>query len=75
MQPYGRPGQAQGVTAYDSGPDFIRIEFVDGSLYRYDASRPGWAHVAKMKMLAERGEGLTTYINRHVRDNYAEHER
>jgi hypothetical protein len=75
MRPYGRPDQDQGVVAYDLGADFIRIEFVDGSIYRYDASRPGVEHVDRMKALAEAGRGLTTYINQHVRENYARRER
>ena len=27
-------------------------------------------HIAKMKELAEKGRGLNTYINQHVRKNY-----
>jgi hypothetical protein len=39
--------------------------------YSYDATKPGTKHVDAMKRLALAGEGLTTYVNQHVRENYA----
>jgi hypothetical protein len=75
MHPYGRPDRDQGVVAYETGDDFIRLLFVDGSVYLYNAQQPGAKHVDEMKELAERGEGLTTYVNRFVRKAYAARER
>jgi hypothetical protein len=63
------------VVAYEAGSDFIRLLFVDGSVYRYDAERPGARQVEEMKALAARGEGLTTYVSRFVRKAYAARER
>lgn len=71
MKQYGIAHDDQGVAAYEIGDDFIRIQFVDGSVYVYDAVRPGRYHVEQMKILAEAGKGLTTYINRHVGKAYA----
>ena len=60
-----------GVSFYESGPDFIRLQFLGGSIYRYDYQRPGPTHVEQMKALAPTGRGLSTYLSRHVRGAYA----
>lgn len=67
-----RSADSSGVAAYDYGPDWIVIRFQRGGTYRYDAHHPGAPHVIEMQRLADAGEGLNTYINRHVRDDYAE---
>ncbi|TDH26415.1 hypothetical protein EXU57_09970 [Segetibacter sp. 3557_3] len=59
-----------GVYAYDVVPNGIILQFVDGSKYLYDSSAPGKTHIREMLRLAEKGQGLTTYINQHVRGNY-----
>lgn len=61
-----------GVHSYEFGPDWIVVNFTKGGSYRYDSSRPGLPHVAAMISLAEAGNGLNSYINKHVRKNYAE---
>jgi hypothetical protein len=66
----GLSGDA-GVYAFSSGKDYILVQFADRSLYRYDYKTPGKVHVENMKKLAEKGRGLTTYINKYVRENYA----
>ena len=33
MKPYGVPGRDQGVAAYETGDDFIRLRFVDDLPY------------------------------------------
>lgn len=71
MRAYGRKGGRSGVVAYDIGPDWIVLRFVDGGTYRYDHHHPGPYHVAEMQRLAEAGSGLSTYLNQHVRDDYA----
>lgn len=59
------------MTAYEAGKDFIALQFHDGRVYIYDYSRPGRRHVEEMKKLAASGRGLTTYLNKYVRDNYS----
>lgn len=59
------------IRCYAIGPSSIRVWFEDGGGYEYDNRRPGRQHVEVMKRLAEEGRGLATYINRHVRANYA----
>jgi hypothetical protein len=60
-----------GVRFYAMGPTFIYVWFEDGRGYEYNYESPGRRHVPEMKRLAEEGRGLATYINQHVRGNYA----
>ena len=64
-----------GVTHFEIGSNFIRVQFHDPAIYVYDYHRPGQHHVEHMKMLAVAGRGLSTYISQHVRNNYARKER
>jgi hypothetical protein len=73
MHPYGGLNGGSGVVAYLIEGDTITLRFIDRpTLYVYDADRPGVAAVQEMQRLAKRGKGLTTYINQHVRKNYAQ---
>lgn len=71
MRRYANLSGHAGVVAYEAGPDFIDVKFKDGEIYRYTYDRPGMSQVEAMKKLAAAGRGLTTHINRHVRDLYA----
>jgi len=72
MKPYKHKTEKAGVAAYNTGDDFIIIEFQDGSTYLYNYKSTGKANIERMKTLAATGKGLTTFINQHVRDHYAE---
>jgi hypothetical protein len=61
-----------GVTGYKFVANGIILQFKHKELYLYDASIPGKHHIAQMKILAEKGSGLTTYVNQNIRDNYKE---
>lgn len=63
-----------GVTCYDLGPGFIRVQFEDPTIYVYDYVRPGKNHVDRMTALAVSGRGLGTYIAQYVRKTYARKE-
>lgn len=71
MQRYKNLGGNSGVTAYETGAEYLALQFHDGRVYVYDYTRPGQRHVEKMKKLAASGRGLTTYLNKYVRDNFA----
>ncbi len=71
MQRYGNRSGHSGVVAYEIGPGRISVEFVEGSVYLYDARKPGAVAVAEMQRLARAGQGLSTYISRVVKDRYA----
>ncbi len=53
-----------GILAYESGRDWIKIQWDDGT-YRYAAKKVGADNVKKMKRLATMGQGLNTFINQH----------
>ena len=72
MKRYNNLDGNSGITHYRAGDDYIIIRFVDGGEYLYNHRAPGGGHVAQMILLAQRGRGLATYINKYVRDNYAE---
>ncbi len=72
MERYKDPGGKSGVKAFESGGDFIEIQFTNNTLYRYSYRKPGRIHVEVMKRLAKHGQGLATYINRYVRSNFDE---
>lgn len=75
MERYGNVGGDSGVTAYESGADFIRVQFSDGGMYLYTYGVTGRERVDRMKQLASSGQGLNSYINKTVRKAYARKER
>lgn len=72
MKTYKNLSGDSGVVAYEIGKNFIRIKFEgESGIYLYDYKRPGKALVERMKELALKGKGLSTFISQHVRTNYA----
>lgn len=69
-QGYAQLAGDTGIVAYATGPDSIAIEFRDGARYLYTADSSGGDNVQRMKQLAARGIGLTTFVNQHVRQAY-----
>jgi hypothetical protein len=63
MKSYRDVDGDSGVSAYEYGNDWIRVQFKHGGIYEYRASSIGAAHLSTMKRLADSGAGLTTYIN------------
>ena len=72
MKRYANRSGSSGISAYEILEDAILIRFRHGGTYRYDAHRPGAWALAEMKRLAPSGRGLATFINRYVRDDYAD---
>lgn len=70
MLSYQNLSHHSGILAYETGKTFIKIRYKEG-LYTYNYSRPGKKAVEAMKLLAKKGKGLSTYINRFVKENYA----
>jgi hypothetical protein len=71
LRRYQDRAKNSGVSAYQLGREFIVVQFRDGSAYLYTHERPGRVHVEAMKRHALAGNGLATYINQHVRSDYA----
>lgn len=74
MTPYRNLSRDSGVLEYESGPDYIKVRYRDGSTYVYDHRAPGQHHVAQMKQRAVAGRGLATYISQNVKKNYSRKE-
>ena len=67
MKRYRNLGGDSGIVAYEDGEDFIRVQFSDGSNYK----KPSPNDVERMKQLAEKGQGLNSFISRVIRKRYA----
>lgn len=71
MERYKNRGGDSGVSAYEIGADYITVKF-SGTfrIYTYSYRKAGSVHVEKMKMLAQSGRGLNSYINKYVKNLY-----
>jgi len=75
MERYRDVDADSGAVAYEIGPDFIRVQFADGSIYLYTNASASPKNIDRMKQLARAGEGLNNFININVRKGYARKER
>lgn len=75
MERYGNLGGDSGVVAYENGPDSIRVQFSDGSIYLYTYASAGPHNIEHMRHLASNGQGLNSFISTTVRKRYARKER
>lgn len=71
MERYKNLDGDSGVIAYETGPNYIRVQFSDRSIYLYTYESAGSQNIEYMKRLAENGEGLNAFINTTVRKKYA----
>lgn len=71
MTPYQEASDESGIASYRITPTTIVIAFKHGGVYLYNHAHPGRVHVQAMQKLAAAGDGLNTYINQHVRENFA----
>ncbi|RYZ53639.1 MAG: hypothetical protein EOP49_06910 [Sphingobacteriales bacterium] len=66
MQSYvSLSGKKSGVTAFETGKDYILVLFENGGTYRYSYHSAGEQVVETLKELALRSKGLSTYISRY----------
>ena len=75
MIPYEDIDNDSNVAAYEIGAGMIRVQFKDGSIYRYTNSSAGAENIRQMIQLARSGDGLNSFINKYVRDGYEAKER
>lgn len=71
LKPYRNRSGRSGVSAYAIGKGFILVRFANDGTYEYTDAKPGRMHVRNMQTLAQAGVGLSTYVSRFVRDDYA----
>lgn len=55
-----------GISAYNCGDDWIKVQFKGGNTYEYQASKIGQARITAMKALADAGDELNSYIMRNT---------
>lgn len=58
------------VIAYGAGKDYIRVKFNTGAIYKYTYQSAGRENVETMKILAEQGIGLNSFIKLNVDKMY-----
>jgi len=71
MEHYRNLGGYSGVAAYEIGDDYIKVRFLDGSIYLYNHQSTGRDDIEHMKKLAQNGQGLNSFITRVVKKRYA----
>ena len=71
MERYRNLHGSSPITRYESGRDYIRVEFNGATVYLYTYASTGKHHVEQMKRLAAAGAGLAAYISTHVDKRYA----
>ena len=71
MERYANLRRNSGVLGFEIGVDCIIVWFKRNSRpYRYSYAKAGTRHIENMKVLAERGKGLNSYIKKHVNKLY-----
>ncbi len=70
MERYANVDGDSSVAGYECTADAIMVEFTDGSQYLYTHASCGADNCERMKELAAAGEGLNSFIMRHVRKGY-----
>ena len=64
MHPYrSKSGKISGVTAYETGSNFILVQFNYENTYKYTYRSAGKTVIEKMKTLALSQQGLGTFIS------------
>ena len=69
MERYRNIDGDSGVTGYEIGSDFIKVWF-NNNWYLYTYASAGSNNIEEMKKLAVAGNGLNSFINKHVRKDY-----
>jgi hypothetical protein len=70
MIKYKNLNGSSGVINYQTGPDYIKVKFIDGTIYKYTCTSAGKKIIEQMKRLAKEGKGLSTYISQTVKDKF-----
>jgi len=69
MERYKNVGGDSGVTGFEIGKDFIKVWF-NNNWYLYTYASAGSDNIEQMKKLAVAGNGLNSFINKYVRNDY-----
>jgi hypothetical protein len=69
-QVYANTNGDSSVAAYKIGADYVQVRFTDGSEYLYTYASAGHSNIERMKVLAQQGDGLNSFIMSNVRKKY-----
>ena len=58
------------VVKFEIKKDAMTVRFADHTVYRYTNQTAGPENISKMKVLANAGKGLGTFINANVKDRF-----
>jgi len=70
MKPYANHGGNSGIASYEYGATYINVQFTTGKIYTYSYESAGKDNIEHMKILADSGNGLNSFIMRNVRMLY-----
>jgi hypothetical protein len=70
MERYKNLGRDSRVHYYQIEDTSIEVKFDSSKPYTYSYKKAGKSHVENMKILATRGSGLNSYINKYVKNLY-----
>ncbi|MEO8210596.1 MAG: hypothetical protein ABI840_08535 [bacterium] len=59
-----------GVIAYETGADYIKVKYIDNSIYLYTNDGNGKNKIDEMKKLAASGNALSTFISKNVKKKF-----
>ena len=65
MTPYKSSNRRTSILGYESGEDYIIVEFKNGNILKYSYDKSGQKHVDTMKRYAKYASGLSSYIKLH----------
>lgn len=68
MIPYKNLNFHSSVLSYDYGEDYITIEWLNGDRTTFRHNEVGKHHIDKMIILAKKGSGLYSYIEKKKRE-------
>jgi hypothetical protein len=71
MERYANRNRDSGVSGYQTGSNYVWVEFSTGSVYEYTYSSAGVLNIENMKSLAIAGSGLNSFINSTVKKRYS----
>ena len=71
MERYANLSGNSGVAAYQTGGDYIWVQFTSGAVYEYTYASAGASNIETMKAYALSGSGLCSFIKRYVNKGYS----
>lgn len=71
MVPYKNLNRNSAVESFEILDSYIRVKFYNSNkVYTYSYQSANRQHIENMKILAIKGKGLNSYINKYVRNLY-----